>query len=134
MVTPIIHSTDANKNVFRHYLLDIFFIYISNSIPQTPYFLPLPCSSTHPLLIPGPGIPLYWGKRSLQYQGSLLPLMADCFTKENWILKWTHDNVLRKVPFIFSLLSQKYFFFRTINNGFLKTDVEFLRMCLSVPS
>jgi hypothetical protein len=43
------------------FLLDIFFIYISNAIPKVPYTLPLPCSPTHPLLLPGPGIPLYWG-------------------------------------------------------------------------
>jgi hypothetical protein len=41
--------------------LDIFFIYISNAIPKVPYTLPLPCSPTYPLLLLGPGIPLYWG-------------------------------------------------------------------------
>jgi hypothetical protein len=43
------------------FLLDTFFIYISNVIPKVPYTLPLPRSPTHPLLLPGPGIPLYWG-------------------------------------------------------------------------
>ena len=28
--------------------------------PKVPYTLPRPCSLTHPLLLPGPGIPLYW--------------------------------------------------------------------------
>ena len=42
-------------------LLDIFFIYISNAIQEVPYALPLPCSPTHPLLLPGPDVPLYWG-------------------------------------------------------------------------
>jgi hypothetical protein len=42
-------------------LLDIFFIYIANDIPKVPYTLPPPCSPTHPLPLPGPGIPLYWG-------------------------------------------------------------------------
>jgi hypothetical protein len=41
------------------FLLDIFFIYISNAIPKVPYTLPLPSSPTHPLLLPGPGTPLY---------------------------------------------------------------------------
>ena len=45
----------------KAFLLDIFLIYISNVIPKAPYNLPLPCSPTHPLLLPGPGIPLYWG-------------------------------------------------------------------------
>jgi hypothetical protein len=43
------------------FLKDIFFIYISNAISKVPYTLPLPCSPIHPLLLPGPGIPLYWG-------------------------------------------------------------------------
>jgi hypothetical protein len=43
------------------FLLDIFFIYISNAIPKAPYTLFPLYSPTHPLLLPGPGIPLYWG-------------------------------------------------------------------------
>jgi hypothetical protein len=47
--------------IFNHvFLLDIFFIYISNAIPKVPY-TPPPCSPTHPLPLPGPGVPLYWG-------------------------------------------------------------------------
>jgi hypothetical protein len=30
-----------------------------------------PCSPTHPLLLPGPGIPLYWGTEPSQDQGTL---------------------------------------------------------------
>jgi hypothetical protein len=45
------------ENIF---LLAIFFIYISNAIPKVPYTLPLPCSPTHPFLLLGLGIPLYW--------------------------------------------------------------------------
>jgi hypothetical protein len=45
----------------KHFLLDIFFIHISNAIPKVPYTLLPPCSSTHSLLLPGRGIPLYWG-------------------------------------------------------------------------
>jgi hypothetical protein len=44
-----------------YFLLDIFFIYISNAIPKVPYTLHPPCSPTHPLPLLGPGIPLYWG-------------------------------------------------------------------------
>jgi hypothetical protein len=45
------------------FLLNIFFIYISNAIPKVPYALlpPVPCSPTQPLSILGPGVPLYWG-------------------------------------------------------------------------
>jgi hypothetical protein len=47
--------------IFKSFLLDIFFIYISNAIAKAPYTLLLPCSPTHLLPLPGPGIPLYWG-------------------------------------------------------------------------
>jgi hypothetical protein len=47
--------------IIIYLLLDIFFIYISNAIPKVPYTLPLHCSPTHPLLLLGPGVPLYWG-------------------------------------------------------------------------
>jgi hypothetical protein len=42
------------------FILDIFFIYISNAIQKVTYTLPLPCSPTHPLPLLGPGIPLCW--------------------------------------------------------------------------
>jgi hypothetical protein len=44
-------------------VLDIFFIYILNIIPfpGLPLKAPSPCSPTHPLLLPGPGITLPWG-------------------------------------------------------------------------
>jgi hypothetical protein len=44
---------------YFYLLLDIFFIYISNAILKFPYTLPTPCSPTHPLPLPGPGILLY---------------------------------------------------------------------------
>ena len=62
--------------IFFNFLLDIFFIYISNTTLKVPYTLAAPCSSTHPLMLPGPGIPLYWGIWSSQDQEPLLPLMA----------------------------------------------------------
>ena len=36
-----------------------------------------PCLPTHPLLLPGPGIPLHWDIEPSQDQGSHLPLMTD---------------------------------------------------------
>ena len=47
--------------LFIIFLLDIFFIYISNVIPKVPYTLHPPYSPTHSLPLLGPGIPLYWG-------------------------------------------------------------------------
>jgi hypothetical protein len=58
---------------FWKFLLDIFFIYISNAIPRVPYTLPPPCSPTHALPLLGPGIPQYWGIQSLLDQGDSLP-------------------------------------------------------------
>jgi hypothetical protein len=59
---------------FIRYFLHLHF----KCYPQSPLYLPSPpppcCSPTHPLLVPGPGIPLYWGIWSSQDQG---PLMAN---------------------------------------------------------
>jgi hypothetical protein len=38
------------NSFFFNFLLDIFFIYISNAILKVPYTFPLPCSPTHPSL------------------------------------------------------------------------------------
>jgi hypothetical protein len=43
------------------FILDTFFIYISNAILKVLYTLPPPCSPTHPHPLRGPGIPMYWG-------------------------------------------------------------------------
>jgi hypothetical protein len=66
------------------FLLDIFFIYISNGIPFPgfPYensLSPPPsiCSLTYPHLLPGPGIAQHWGIEPSQGQGPLFPLMND---------------------------------------------------------
>jgi hypothetical protein len=70
------HPALCLKNFFLdffNFLLDIFFIYISNAIPKVPYILPLPCFLTHSLPLLGPGVPLYWGIKSLQDQGASLP-------------------------------------------------------------
>jgi hypothetical protein len=56
------YSSCEFKNFdFFNFLLGIFIIYISNAILNVPYNLPPPCSSTHPLSLLGPGVPLYWG-------------------------------------------------------------------------
>ena len=85
--------------VFLLFLWDIFLIYISSGIPfpgfpsenhLTPP--PSPCSPTHPLLLPGPGIPLHWGIEPSQDQGPLLPLMSN---KPNlcYIGSWSHGSL-----------------------------------------
>jgi hypothetical protein len=66
------------------FLLDIFFIYVSNVITfpgfpsiNTLSHSPYPCSPTHPLMLPGPVIPLYWAIEPLQDQEPLLQSMAN---------------------------------------------------------
>ena len=46
---------------FILFLLDIFFIYISNAILKVPHTLPTSRAATHPLPLLGPGVPLSWG-------------------------------------------------------------------------
>jgi hypothetical protein len=80
------HKLKSMKNNYFgtfDFLLDIFFIYISNVIPflHFPSENPLShppslCSPTHPLPLPGPGIPLYWGINPSQDQGPLLSLIS----------------------------------------------------------
>jgi hypothetical protein len=57
-------TLDRGLGVFYfNFLLDIFFIYISNAIPNVRYTSPtalLPYPPTHPLPLLGPGVPLYW--------------------------------------------------------------------------
>jgi hypothetical protein len=63
------------------FLLDIFFIYISNVFPFSD--IPLRNPTSHhpfPCLYEGafyPGIPLHWGIKHPQAQGLLLPLMTN---------------------------------------------------------
>jgi hypothetical protein len=56
--------------IFFLFLLDIFFIYISNAIPKTPYTLPLPYFLA--LAFPCPG-----AYDLCKTKGPLLPLMDD---------------------------------------------------------
>jgi hypothetical protein len=44
---------------FLNFLLEIFFIFISNAIPKVPYALHLPFSPNYSLPLLGPGVPLY---------------------------------------------------------------------------
>jgi hypothetical protein len=66
---------------FLHFLLNIFFIYISNAILKVPYTLPPSCSPTHPLLLPGPGVPLYWGI----YKGLYSTKLENMYEMDNFL-------------------------------------------------
>jgi hypothetical protein len=89
--------------VFSSFLLDIFFIYISNVIPfpgfpsprnplshtpSTCFYEGVP-PSTYPLPPPLPSIPLHWGIKSSQDQGPLFSLISNkailCY-----ICNWSH--------------------------------------------
>jgi hypothetical protein len=63
-------------SLFFVYLLGIFFIHNSNAIPKVPYSLP-PCSSTYPLPLLGPGVPLYGAYKVCKTKGPFFPMMAD---------------------------------------------------------
>jgi hypothetical protein len=54
-------DVEGFSELFFKKLLNISYIYISNAILKDPYTILPPCSPTHPLLLPGPGIPLHWG-------------------------------------------------------------------------
>jgi hypothetical protein len=82
---------------FILFFKDIFFIYISNIIPFPDFpsknplsHTPSPCRPTHPLRLPGLGIPLHWGIKPSQDQGPLLPLLSNkailCY-----ICSWSHE-------------------------------------------
>jgi hypothetical protein len=63
------------KNFFK-FLLDIFFIYISNAILKVPYTLPPPCSPTHPLPLPALAFPCTGAYKVCKTKGPLFPMMA----------------------------------------------------------
>ena len=58
---------------FKCYPLSWFHLWKTPS----PSSLPSPCSPTHPLLLPSPGIPPHWGIQHSQEQEPLLPLSSD---------------------------------------------------------
>ena len=64
--------------IFLYFIFIRYFLHLHfKCYPESPLYPPLSCSPTYPLLLPGPGIPLYWGIESSQDQGPLLPLMAN---------------------------------------------------------
>jgi hypothetical protein len=67
-----ISSKSRSIFFFPTFLLDIFYIYISNAISNAIskdlYTLPAPCSPTHSLPLLGFGVPLYWDIESLLEQ------------------------------------------------------------------
>ena len=83
--------TDKHKTILFLYfilyvfsfLLDIFFIYISNGIPfpgfpsENPLSPPVSSAHQHTLLFLVLGIPFHWGTEPSQEQGPLLPLVTD---------------------------------------------------------
>jgi hypothetical protein len=51
--------------VFSSFIFQVLSPFLVSSL-KVPYILPLPCCPTHPLPLPGSGIPLYWGILSSQ--------------------------------------------------------------------
>ena len=64
------------------------------SLPKTSYPIPpSPCTPTHPLQLPCPGIPLHWGIEPSQDQGPILPLMRPSVTILCFICSWSHGSL-----------------------------------------
>jgi len=90
MEKPCIEQTKKKKkmkeNIFPIlflFLIIYFLLFLHFKCYPLSYFplqkspSPYPCSPTHPLLLPSPGIPLYLGIELSQAQGPLLPLKTD---------------------------------------------------------
>jgi hypothetical protein len=83
---------------FKIFLLDIFFIYISNVIPflcfpsENPLPPPAPTHQPTQLPLSCSGIPLHWGIEPPQDQGPLLPLMSDKAILW-YICNWNHGSL-----------------------------------------
>ena len=98
--TPTSEQYLGERQVTLFYFIRYFlFFYISNVIPfshftsENPLFhSPFPCSPTQSFLLSCPGIPLHWGIKPSQDQGSLLPLMSNkailCY-----ICSWSHESL-----------------------------------------
>jgi hypothetical protein len=72
------HLTSPNNFFYIFFLYLHFKCYPISLFPLQKTLIlssPSPCSPTHPLPLPDPGIPLHWGIELAQDQGSLLPLM-----------------------------------------------------------
>jgi hypothetical protein len=76
----------------RYFLYLHFNYYPLSSFPlwKPPSSRPTPCKSTHPLLLPDPGIPLHWGIETSQEQRPLLPSMTSK-TILCYICGWSHE-------------------------------------------
>jgi hypothetical protein len=60
--------------------------------PKSPIHTPSPCSLTHQLLLPDPGIPLHWGIEPSQDQGPPLPLIPNKVILYH-ICGWCHASL-----------------------------------------
>jgi hypothetical protein len=65
-------------SLFTFRMLSLFLVSpVKNTLPYpVPYPLPILCSPTHQLQLPGPGTPPHWGIEPSQDQAPLLPLMT----------------------------------------------------------
>jgi hypothetical protein len=58
----LLHKSVFPPFIYLFIYLFIYFLYIHfKCYPESSLYPPPPCSPTHPLLLLGPGIPLYWG-------------------------------------------------------------------------
>jgi hypothetical protein len=112
--------------IIRYFLYLHFKCYpLSSFLLQNPLFpSPYTCLPTHPLPVPCPGIPLHWGIKPSQVQGTLLPLMSN---KDIlfYVCSWSHGS-LHVYSLVGSLVSGSaegsgwliVFFFQWVANPF----------------
>ena len=62
---------------FKKFLLDIFFVYISNAIPKVPYTLPLHCSPTPYSCLLALSFPCTGAYKVYKNKGPLYVMMVD---------------------------------------------------------
>ena len=76
-------------HLFAFQLLSSFLVSPVKTLYPLPHSL---CSPTHPLQLPGSGIPLHWGIKPSWDQGPLLPLMTNtailCYK-----YSWSHESL-----------------------------------------
>jgi hypothetical protein len=86
---------------YFYFLLDIYFIYISNVIQKVPYTLPPCCSPTHPFLLLGLAFSCIGAIKDCNTKGPLFPVANNniSYSDINWYSPLsTEDPMIWNLP------------------------------------